>query len=66
MKVGYLKEFVADSGNRGTGQGTQQRRNPLLPSLGVIEVIYAAPRGTAMTRRKGVLAVVLVGDYSGK
>ena len=32
----------------------------------MIEVIHAAPRGTAVTRRKGVLAVVPVEDCSGK
>ena len=34
--------------------------------LGVIEVIHAAPRGTAVTKRKGVLAVVPVEDCSSK
>ena len=66
VKAGYLKEFVVDSGNRGTKQGAHQRENPLPPLLGVIEVIHAAPRGTAVTRRKGVLAVVPVEDCSGK
>ena len=32
----------------------------------MIKVIHTAPRGTAMTRRKDVLAVVPVEDYSGK
>jgi len=66
MKAGYLKEFVADTGNRDAGQGTQQRRKLLLPLLGVIEVIYVAPRDTAMARRKGVLTVVPVENGSGK
>ena len=66
MKAGYLKEFVADSGNRVTGQGAQQRGNPIPPPLGVIEVIHATPKGTAMIRRKGVLAVVPMEDCLGK
>ena len=32
----------------------------------MIEVIHTAPRGAAVTRRKCVLAVVPVEDYSGK
>ena len=60
MKAGYLKEFMVDSRNQGTEQGAQQRRNPLPPPLEVTKVIHAALRGTAMTRRKGVLAVVPV------
>ena len=66
MKAGYLKEFVVDSGNRGTGQGAQQRGNPLLPPLGVIEVIHATPRGTTVARRRGVLTVTLVENCSGE
>ena len=66
MKAGYLKEFVADIGNRDAGQGTQQRGNPLPPLLGVIEVIHATLRGTAMAGRKGVLTVVPVENGSGK
>ena len=52
VKAGYLKEFVADTGNRDAGQVPQQRGNPLLPPLGVIEVIHAAPRGILMAGRK--------------
>ena len=44
-----------DSADRDAGQGVQQKRNPLPPPLGVIEVIHAAPRGTAAA--KGVLTV---------
>ena len=54
MKAGYLKSSM---------QGAQQRGNPLSLPLGVIEVIHAASRSTAVTR-KGVLAVVLVENYS--
>jgi len=66
VKAGYLKEFVVDSRNRGTGQGAQQRGNPLLPPLEVIEVIHATSKGTAVTKRKGVLSVVPVEDCSSK
>ena len=50
VKAGYLKEFVVDSTDREAGQGVQQKRNPLPPSLGVIEVIHAASRGTAAAK----------------
>ena len=66
VNAGYLKEFVVDSGNQGTRQCTQQRGNPLPPPLRVIEVIHAAPKGTTIARRKGVLVVVLAEDCSGK
>ena len=51
VKARYLKEFVVYSGDRGTGQGTQQRGNPLPSPLGVIEVIHAALRSLTVTRR---------------
>ena len=66
VKAGYLKEFMVESGNKGTKQGAQQRRNPLPPPLGVIEVIHAAPRSTAVVGRRGVLIVAPVGNCSGK
>jgi len=66
VKAGYLKEFVANTGNRDAGQGTQQRGNLLPPPLGVIEVIHAVPRGTAMAGRRGVLTVVPVENSLGK
>ena len=66
VKARYLKEFVVDTGNRDAGQGTQQRGNPLLPPLGVIEVIHATPKGTAMAGRREVLTVVPVDIGSGK
>ena len=53
-----------DFGNRGAGHGAQQKGNPLLPPLGVIEVIHAAPRGTTITRR-GVLTVAPMQNCSG-
>ena len=61
MKVGHLKEFVVESGNRGAGQGAQQKGNRLSPPLGVIEVIHAALRGTNAAGRR-VLAVAFAGD----
>ena len=58
MKVRYLKEFVVDPRNQETEQSAQPRGNPLLLPLGVIEVIHVAPRGSLVSKRKGVLAVV--------
>ena len=63
MKVGYLKEFVTDSGNRGVGQGASLRGNPLPPPLGVIEVIHVASKSMEVTR-KGVLTVAPIEKYS--
>ncbi|XP_023874302.1 uncharacterized protein LOC111986842 [Quercus suber] len=65
VKAGHLKEFVVNLGDWGTGQDTQQRGNPLPLLLGVIEVIHATPRGTAVTK-KGVLTVVPVEDRPDK
>ena len=59
-KAGHLKEFVLDSGDRGLGQDTQQRGNPLPPPIGVIEVIHAALERLIVGRRKGVLTVLPV------
>ncbi|XP_050258165.1 uncharacterized protein LOC126703250 [Quercus robur] len=64
VKAGYLKEFVVDSVDREAGQGVQQKRNPLPPPLGVIEVIHVAPRGTAAA--KGVLTVACAEGESPK
>ena len=65
VKAGYLKEFVVDYGNQGTGQGAQQRGNPLPPPLGVIEVIHAASKGPITTSR-GVLTIVFTGNCTGE
>ncbi|XP_030942271.1 uncharacterized protein LOC115967334 [Quercus lobata] len=65
VNAGYLKEFVVDSENRGTGQGTQQRGNPLPPPLEVIEVIHATQRGPIITSR-GVLTIVSTGNCAGE
>ncbi|XP_050242539.1 uncharacterized protein LOC126691563 [Quercus robur] len=51
VKARYLKEFVVDFSNRDVDQGAQQKGNPLLPPLGVIEVIHAAPRSAVTIRR---------------
>ncbi|XP_050251031.1 uncharacterized protein LOC126697937 [Quercus robur] len=59
VKAGYLKDFIADSAHQEAGLGVQQKRNPLPPPLGVIEVIHAAPRGTVATKR--VLTVACTG-----
>ena len=58
-----MKEFVVDSGNQDAGHGGQQKGNPLSPPLGVIEVIHAAPRGAAITR-KVVLVVAPKETYT--
>ena len=57
VKAEYLKEFIVDFENQDTGHGAQQKKNPLPPPLGVIEVIFAAPRGVTITRR-GVMTQI--------
>ena len=64
VKARHLKEFVLNSRDRGAGQDTRKRGNPLRPPIGVIEVIHAAPEGLIAGRRKGVLTVVPVGGHS--
>nr|XP_023909543.1 uncharacterized protein LOC112021209 [Quercus suber] len=59
-KAGHLKEFVMDAGDRGTRQGTPQRRNPISPPIGIIEVIHAAPKGLTAVGKKEVLTMVSV------
>ena len=46
VKAGHLKEFIVEFGNRGARLGDQQKGNPFLPPLGVINFIHAVPRGT--------------------
>ncbi|XP_050264115.1 uncharacterized protein LOC126708368 [Quercus robur] len=60
VKAGHLKDFVLDSGDRVVGQDIRQRGNPLLPPVGIIEVIHVAPEKLIVGRRKGVLTVVPV------
>ena len=62
-KVGYLKEFVVESGNRGARHGAHPKGNPFPPPLGVIEVIHATPRDTNATGRR-ILAMASVRDCS--
>ncbi|XP_023925089.1 uncharacterized protein LOC112036479 [Quercus suber] len=59
-KVGHLKEFVMNAGDRGIGQGALQRGNPLPPLFGIIKVIHAAPKGLIVAGKKEVLTVVSV------
>ncbi|XP_023872614.1 uncharacterized protein LOC111985195 [Quercus suber] len=59
-KAGYLKEFVIDTRDRGTGQGAPQKGNPLPPPFRIIEVIHAAPRSLIIAGKKGVLTVAPV------
>ena len=63
VKAGHLKEFMVESENRGAGLGPQQNGNPLLPPLGVVEVIHAVPRGTNIARMR-VFVVASMGDFS--
>ena len=58
VRSGHLKEFVLEPRGQEIRQNTRPQGNPLPPSLGVIEVIHAASRGTLVTQRKGVLIVV--------
>ncbi|XP_075663320.1 uncharacterized protein LOC142632884 [Castanea sativa] len=53
VKAGHLKEFLTETGNQGIEQQGRPRRNPLLPPLGVIEVIHAVPRGTRASTTRG-------------
>ncbi|XP_050259096.1 uncharacterized protein LOC126704104 [Quercus robur] len=59
VKARYLKEFVINPRSQEAGQGIRPRRNPLPPPLGVIEVIHVTLRGSQVSKRKGVLTVVL-------
>lgn len=58
VRSGHLREFVLELIGQETRQNAKPWGNPLPPPLGVIEVIHAALRGTLVTQRKGVLAVV--------
>ena len=60
VKVGHLKDFVLDSGDRVVGQDTRQKGNPLPPLVGVIEVIHVTLEKLIARRMKGVLTVVPV------
>ena len=43
VKVGHLKDFVLDSGDKVIGQDIWQKGNPLPPPVGIIEVIHVVP-----------------------
>ena len=62
VKVGHLKEFVVEPGNRGPGLGAQQRGNPVPPPLGISEVIHAVLGSKNMVRMK-VSTVASIGDF---
>ena len=62
VKARHLKEFVVELGNRGPGLGAQQKGNPVLPPLGVIEVIHALPKGMN-TAKMRVFTVAFIGDF---
>ena len=64
MKARYLKEFVIDPRNQEARQGIRSQGNPFPPPMGVIKVIHATSKGTLMSKRRGVLAVVSVEGYS--
>ena len=49
MRSRHLKEFVLEPKNQEIEQNARPRGNPLLPPLGVIEVIHATSRGTLVT-----------------
>ena len=66
VTAGYLKEFVVDPRNQEAGQGAWHRENPFPPLLGVIEVIHIALRGTQVSKRRGVLAMVPVESCTGE
>nr|XP_023920358.1 uncharacterized protein LOC112031881 [Quercus suber] len=66
VKARYLKEFVVDPRNQEAEQGTRPRVNPLPPPLGVIEVIHASLRGTQVSKRRGVLVVLLAKSSAGE
>ena len=63
VKAGHLKESMVEFGKRGARLGAQQKRNPLPPPLGMIEVIHAVPRGTNATGSR-VLAVASTRECS--
>ena len=58
-----MKEFMMEPGNRGPRLGAQQKRNPIPPPLGVIEVIHAEPGSTNMVGMK-VSTVASIRDFS--
>ncbi|XP_075645266.1 uncharacterized protein LOC142616271 [Castanea sativa] len=66
VKARHLKEFVAATRNQEVGQADRLRGNPLPPPLEVIEVIHAVPKGTPVSRTRGILAVVPAENCAGE
>ena len=62
VKIGRLKEFVVEPGNRGPGLRVQQRGNLIPPPLGIIEVIHAVP-GSTNTAGMRVSSVAFTEDF---
>ena len=60
VRAGYLKKFVVEPRNQETRQVPDLRGILFHPLFGVIEVIHATSRDTLVTRRKGVLTMVLM------
>ena len=68
VKVGHLKEFVLELGNRGLWLGAQQRGNPVPLPLGIIEVIHAVSGSKNAVRTRVFTVASTGGDcdiYSG-
>ena len=65
VKFGHLKEFMVVLKGSVTGQTSRTQGSTLSPSLGVIEVIYAALISTNLSWRKGDLSVVWVENSEG-
>lgn len=66
VKSGHLKEFVVAPESNITRHASRNQENTLPPPLGVIEVIHTASIGLNVSRRKGILSVVLVENLDGK
>ena len=66
VKAGHLKEFMLDSGDRGVGQDTQQRGNPLPPLVGVIEVIHAVPKRLISRKKERSVDCSTSGELLGR
>ena len=65
VKFGHLKEFMVVLKGSVMGQTSRTQGSTLSPSLGVIEVIYAALISTNLSWCKGDLSVVSVENSEG-
>ena len=61
-----MKEFIMDPRNQEAELGTRPQGNPLPPPLGVIEVIHVVSKGTRVSKRIEVLAVVPAENCTGE